>query len=222
MTFKAPTEFHVEKDYKDIIKGLNSYLIIMELIQSDIPVTENLDFQKAFRSFYIPSSKDEAFISNFFAIMEQFRKGGIPTYRETLEKIYEETGEVHYSFSSKLLHTLNPESPILDSIVMNWLGYSIQNKKTIYKGKKTAKQIEEKEKQDAKNRIDYYCAVYDDVCSEYKKHLQNTPKIRLALSRFNEVYPQFKNISDVKKLDTLLWRLKDEKRPSILDYFALT
>lgn len=48
------------------------------------------------------------------------------TYEKALVDLRELTHRVDYSFTSKLLHTINPNMPILDKHLMRLLGFPLK------------------------------------------------------------------------------------------------
>ena len=107
----------------EVIKGHDKYLLIMNLISNPgVDVSTNQDFQRAYSGYYFPAQVKQSFKDFYFKYMQECRSSH-PSFGEVLQHIYTHTGDVHYSFASKLLHTLDPDSPVLDRHVLRVLGF---------------------------------------------------------------------------------------------------
>ena len=202
----------------EVIKGHDKYLKIMQdILDPSIDVSNNSEFQKAYSGYYFPAQVNKSFKEKFFSYMQQSRYAR-PSYEEVLNHLYEQSGDVHYSFASKLLHTIDPDLPILDRHVMRLLGFQLMPAKII---KKSDRKYEEKKKGDAQRRINYYCDVFDVVIADYRKY-ENEHFMKDAITRFDMRFPEYKDISYMKKIDMLIFRLRDERAVSVLDYLYKT
>ena len=114
----------------------------------------------------------------------------------------------------KLLHTLDPNSPVLDRHVMRVLGFQRMDGKQISSGDPNYKK---KKDADAAKRIAYYSSVLDTVVAEYAKY-ENEPFMQEAIARFDKLSSIYKIIPYTKKVDMLLFRLRNERGVSVLDY----
>lgn len=194
------------------------YKDIMDMISNpDLDVSKDTKFQTVYSGYYITAPIEKSFRKYYFEYMQKCRDA-VPSFREIMETLYNKTGAVHYSFSSKLLHTLAPENPVLDSQIMWLLGFVIQNAKT-YDSKDPAR--EGKKKEDDKKRIQYYCDAFDAISSEYQRY-KDEPFMKDAIDRFDAFCSDFKDISYTKKVDMLLFRLPHDRTVSVLDYLYLT
>jgi len=89
-----------------------------------------------------------------------------------------------YSFSTKLLHTLDPSKPIVDSKVLKLLEMPLPLRK------------------DMKLLLDHYAKLETAINA-----LLETSDITQLLREFDKELPELANISNVKKLDFILWQL---------------
>ena len=129
------------------------------------------------------------------------------TFEHVLRYIYEETGEIHYSFCSKLLATLDPDSPILDQYVLRHSGFALMGPEY-----------------SADARIKYYTNVYYTIKSEYEMALSNSEMIKKFIKTFNTEFPDYAHISDYKKMDSLLYSKFNERTTPYLkevQYFEI-
>jgi len=203
---------------RETISGHDSYLSIMKMIaNSSVDVASDKTFQKLYVGYYFPAQVKQGFKDAYFAYMQQCRSA-CPSYREILTHLFDITGEVHYSFASKLLHTLNPDNPVLDRHVLRLLGFEQKAGRYIMKDDPNFKS---KKNSDAMLRIDYYCSVFDAVSSEYKQY-ENECFMKEAIKRFDALSQEYSCIPYTKKVDMLLFRLRNGRGVSVLDYLAET
>lgn len=201
MMIITPPNFIVDDGVYDKI---DIYAQIMNKVQT-VNVSVDHNFKDTFCEYYgLNGFTDLSFQNDFFNYMQQIKsKNPLPSYRDVMEQLWKQTGRVDYSFSSKLLHTLNPNSPILDRHVLRLLGF------------------EKKGSGKPESRIDYYSDVYETVKAEYAQiteALKNgcTSKICNALRALDSKYPKGSYLSTARKIDCLLFRLRNYRGISML------
>lgn len=176
---------------KEIEKGLEQYLYIMEQF-NHVNVAENIEFQKAYRKFYrLYRNYSDNFCKEYFTIMENLKydKKSI-RFDNILHSVSILKNRLEISYSSKMLHTLNPSYPIWDSIVTK-KHFNIQNPPT---------NIEHREL--------CACNKYNIYVNQFYDYLK-TDEAKAIIKYFDEKYPN--NISDVKKIDFILWQDRIKK-----------
>lgn len=103
--------------------GIERYQFIMEKVQR-VDVSSDESFQKTYENFYTLGRYPKEFRREYFAYMER-GKGAKPSFEETLS-YFLKYGALEVSFSSKLVHTLDPEQPIWDgNVTGGHFGYRI-------------------------------------------------------------------------------------------------
>ena len=183
---------------KDLIYKPNEYLEIKRMVDDpSVNLETDNNFKTMYCDFYFPSPVSPKFKKEYFGYMQQYRNNP-PTFEEAINEIYKRTGEVHYSFASKLVHTLNNDSPILDQHVLRLMGFQINKSKN------------------AKKKIDYYCTIYNTIKDEYLQY-KNTNYMIKCIKQFDTMYPTYSDVSYFKKIDCLIFRLRDERITSILE-----
>ncbi len=103
--------------------------------------------------------------------------------------MYRMSGNVEASFSSKLLHTIDATKPIWDQYVLQNLGLVL-----------TGKTQEEK----LKNAI----VLYKQIEKWYEDYLK-TQEAQENIAVFDQMLPEYTWVSDVKKIDCLLWSKRE-------------
>ena len=167
-----------------IVSGLDAYCKIMKLYKN-VDVSENVDFQRTFNYFY-KVRRNEQWRKIYYDIFQRLRDKN-PSFDEIINEIFEKTGRVEASFSSKMLATINPNMPIWDQYVLDKLdirtGYQYYNK---------SKQLE-----DAKTN-------YKIIVDWYNRNLTSE-----RIWEFDDNFPKYKDISAIKKIDFLLWGIRN-------------
>lgn len=188
---------YISDNIKDLIEP---YLIIQQHV-NDVGIFTTPAFKKEFGRYYKIIQKTNAWLSSYYKVFRNAYNYKWP-FRKILLELYKETGEMHPVHCSEILASINPDKPIMQNYVYEWLGILIQNPK------------------DKEERIDYYVNLYNFIDREFHSHL-NDKNVIDAIKRFDEEFPNASEISNIKKLDFMLMSLKDERRISIFDYYKL-
>ena len=159
--------------------GIEKYSWIMKRVH-ETDVSVDIDFQRAFNSFYRMRQHPEHFYRVYYKYLEKNKNNGALTFEDVVTYLYHETGSIHASFSSKLLATVREDMPVWDKFVLQNLGLR-------------APYYYEKE------RLQKTIRLYDRICEWY-----TTAEASEKLHVFNEKFPE-SNLSDVKKVDFILW-----------------
>ncbi|MDK2919754.1 MAG: hypothetical protein PWQ37_2487 [Candidatus Petromonas sp.] len=175
----------VELALDNIDIGLKKYLTIMEIFHK-VDVSKDRDFQKKYNGFYRMRQRKQEFYNEYFTFMENSKSKDI-TFGEVLNHFYEKFNRVEASFSSKLVATINPNLPVWDEHVLK----NLNIKKPSYS---------------CKDRINKTIQIYSEICKWYNRYL-STSESKILLDLFNKRYPNI-NITDVKKLDLILWQMR--------------
>ena len=166
--------------------GFDKYKQIMETVRKT-NVSTDLDFQRIFNAFY--RVRRNAEWRKTYSDLFETSKNSTPSFESIIRTMYEATGNIEASFSSKMLATINSEMPI-------WDRYVVQNLCLEMRGKTKEDQLK--------------CAVdlYNKMISWYEGFLQ-TENGRDCIAEFDLVLPGYVWMSDVKKIDFYLWSIRD-------------
>ena len=108
-----------------IIKKLNieryAY-IITYLPKTD--VSDNIEFQKVYNSFF-RVRRNEQWRKIYYDIMERAKRTNL-SFRDIITEIYQKTGRIEASFTSKLLASIDTSRPIWDRYVLKNLGIKLE------------------------------------------------------------------------------------------------
>ncbi len=169
---------------KQLIRSLEleKYKNLISSVYS-IDISQDKEFQKAYDGFYNVRRK-EAWRKEYFLYFEELKSESSPTFGKIIKELNIRLNSVEPSFSSKMLATLNPKMPIWDSRVLNLLGLTY---------------IWEKER-----TVGNAICVYNSICCWYDNYMKSD-EARKNTEMFDRIFSEYKNISDLKKIDYLLW-----------------
>ena len=165
--------------------GLDKYQYIMKHV-NNTNVATDIDFQRTFNGFYIVR-RNESWRKVFYEYFESVKNGN-PTFESIITYLFESTGNIEPSFSSKMLATIFPEKPI-------WDRYVVQNLNMQLVGASKGEKL--------KNAI----SLYSDMEKWYTEFL-SSEKGKECIRKFDRVLPDYKGISSVKKVDSILWSIR--------------
>ena len=165
--------------------GMKKYKRIMDtLYWTDVSVDR--DFQRNFNDFFVMRSRESRYYDSFYTFLEQKKDKGT-SFEETLDFLKEASGRLEISFSSKLIHVINPNRPIWDNNVavqhfgMKLPGYNV----------------------DGSTRQREAVKLYHEYCSRFYEYVDSSEG-QTVLRLFNEKYPHT-GFTDTKKVDFLMW-----------------
>jgi hypothetical protein len=133
------------------------------------PLFGNKEWQKEFYSLLQKSKKDTT------------------TFENTLSKLFEKTGKIESSFASKLVATIDPKMPVIDSIVLKNLKFKLPYS---YDKEREIKILK----------------IYQTLIKEFSLFLK-TESGKYLVEQFAKEYPTSK-ISKTKMLDLILWQTR--------------
>lgn len=183
-------------DANRIKEEIMDYLRIQEMVDSDDFCSSK--FKKQYNHFYRIRQKPESWYNAYYDLFFKCKNNPM-AFEEIITELYKVTGELHASFGSKMLATLNPNKPIWDQYVLQWLGF-IKN-----------------DPKDNIQRIKYYASIYEQIENEYNAH-KNDKNIIESIRQFDSLIPEGKNISTTKKIDFMLWSNRSDRTVSIFEY----
>jgi len=159
--------------------GIEKYKWIMARVH-EADVSSDAVFQKFFNGFYRMRQRPANFYQCYYSYLERNKNNLNLTFEDVVTYLYQKTGSIHASFSSKLLATVNPDMPIWDKFVLQNLGLRAPY---YYE----------------KDRLQKTIRLYREICDWY----QSEEAID-KLKSFDKLFPNT-NISNVKKIDFMLW-----------------
>ncbi|CCZ21382.1 putative uncharacterized protein [Acetobacter sp. CAG:977] len=169
------------------------YQIQDELYNTDLSDDDKSEeFIKVYADYYGMTRRGKDFCKEYFKIMEKL-KGEINLDFETVfDRVYEIAHTDEVSFSSKMLHTINPDLPIWDSIVAeDHFGMKVRYYKAY---------LREFNKYKLSKKGQYVIGLFDKICGDlFGKDSLEANKAKAC-------------ITDTKKIDFVLWQCREEKK----------
>ena len=181
-------DFDVNKVFQERLAssmGLDKYKYIMEQVKQ-IDISVDMDFQRIFNGFYIVR-RNEEWRKTYYEHFESV-KNATPTFESIITHLYESTNNIEPSFSSKMLASIYPDKPI-------WDRYVVQNLNIQLTG--STKQ----------EKLESAITLYSEMEEWYANFLQ-TAKAEECIEVFDSVLPDYKWMSSIKKIDSILWSIR--------------
>lgn len=167
-----------------IQSGIKKYQYLrQQLFVTD--VSTNQDFQRMFNGFFRMGRRTQAYYNDYYCYLQQHKMTGI-SFADALTYLYLKHGRLEMSFVSKMVALVEPTFPIWDSVVTKG-HFGI-----------TAPYA------NAKDRLHKGIEKYENYCRCYDTYMQST-SAKEKIAEFERLFPRT-DISDVKKLDFMLWQ----------------
>ncbi|MDP3988633.1 MAG: hypothetical protein Q8P93_00125 [bacterium] len=164
--------------------GVEKYLDLQQGLQVG-DCFNNEAFRKSFKSFYKVRFLQEVGVNELFRLLKEQRQKE-KDLREILMCMYEATGQLHKSFSSKIVATCNPDMPVIDSKVLQRI-------------KEDGRRVV------IPSTVEGIVEFYEKMKIAYKDFL-DTKKHDLVARFCNKFPEESKEISEIKMLDFVLWQ----------------
>ncbi len=181
------TEHQIDSAIASLAKEVTTYQWLQGKLHA-LDVSLDLKFQKRFIGYYRVRRNGE-WQKMYFGLLESHKNTGA-AFGEMLNRVYEATkrigatGRVEASFVSKLVATIDPHLPIIDSRVLKHLGLCLPTT-------------------GAEKKLSAAKEIHHTLVREYVAFLK-TERGRYLVRRFREQYPSAQ-FTEVKMLDFVLW-----------------
>jgi hypothetical protein len=187
------TEIQVSTAIENAKPGINKYLGIMKLLDdSTVNVETSPEFRKAFNGFYKVRRYSTDWYNQYYGLMQSYRSKGIqPGFDQVLDEMYQLTGNLEASFSSKLVHTLNPGAVVWDKYVLANTGL------------KAPPQWHDMTERLQNAKVTYV------ILTQWFADFTDSDEGRHWIKAFDELIPEHSQLTDLKKIDFILWQLRD-------------
>ncbi len=175
----------IESALPRVSPGLTSYV----WLQHELPlrdVSHDTEFQKRFGGFY-RVRRDSNWRAFYFKNLEDAKRRPI-TFKEALQSLHKATGRVEASFASKLVATVDPCQPVIDSVVLHNLRLKLPPR----------------DAPDPAVRLDAIVNLHARLTDLYTEFLASDSG-RDLVAQFRHTYPDA-GVSEIKMLDLVLWQ----------------
>ncbi len=148
-------------------------------------VSAGADFQRKYNAFYRVRQRSPEWYAAYYGILER-GKSARASFASVLDEMRALTGRYEPSFCSKLVSTLDPHAPVWDTWVLKNTGH------------KAPAYASPSRFEDAK-------AAYDSIQRRHQGFLGSAAGVR-CVNRFNEKVSGYYKMTDLKKVDFILWQ----------------
>lgn len=170
--------------------ALNQYLWLQEELRRR-NVRLSREYQKAFNRFY-RVRRGTAWQQVFYRILEGAKSQPM-SLPIVLRRLHAAEGKVEVSFASKLVATVDPELPVIDSIVLRNLNIRLPSAGSV------------------DSRIEQVARLHEDMAAAFSAYLR-TPRGRGLVTEFGTKYPEAV-VTETKMLDLVLWKTRSAAYP---------
>ncbi|HWQ68916.1 MAG TPA: hypothetical protein VN494_02995 [Patescibacteria group bacterium] len=181
------TRAQIEEALPRIRPGLEKYVWLQEHRDSN-DLRNDSGYRRRFNHFY-RVRRGTDWQDKFYALLEG-KKHEAVSFAEVLHALHEATGRYEASFASKLVATIRPEMPVIDSVVLRNLGLTFPG----YNLRDRTARLER---------------LHETLVSRFNVFLTTETGCYLV-KRFREEYPDAR-ISKLKMLDLVLWQTRPNK-----------
>lgn len=173
-------------DKEKIRKSLYKYTEIMSMVNG-VDVSTNKEFQKLYINFYMPCPVKDNFKAEYFDVFEKCKTQYLSFY-EIIKRLSVIKNSAEFSFTTKMLATLDSSLPIWDNVIA---------KKLLIPGAPSEWKLE--------SRLQYSMIAYERL-KDWYNHFLKTQDAIVLLTKFDENFSEYKDsISTVKKIDFMIW-----------------
>jgi hypothetical protein len=182
----AFTEPQIVKAIQLARRGIGQYLDLMDRFPS-VDVSTDRDFQRRYNDFYKVSRKSAEWYKAYYDMMHGFRDRK-PAFGEVLDRMRDAVGSCEASFCSKLVATLDANCPVWDKFVLDNLGVPALRSQS-------------------SRRFEQAKLNYGRIVEWYRDFLASETG-RNAVRIFDSQVPQHARITNLKKIDFVLWQTR--------------
>ena len=158
--------------------GLPRYI---EIMKGD-PGTK--EFKRMFNGYY-KVRRNMGWQEIYYGVFIEAKKDPEKySFERILKELYKSTQMIEASFSSKMLATIDSSKPIWDQYVLKNLGFHLKSK--------------------GENRLEKAVELYSKIEIWYDSYI-NSSEGKENIRVFDLMLPDYVSISNIKKIDCLLW-----------------
>jgi hypothetical protein len=153
-----------------------------------LDVSKSVDFQKDFTSFYKIRFPKKEYYDIYYQFMQKNKLNSSLTFSEVLRYFHKMFNRIDASFSSKLLHTIQPDKPTWD----HWIG---RNTGIIIPPF------------NSKDRLNTAIIRYEKLIAYFNDY-KSSEEGKILIQMFDLKFPN-SGITNTKKIDLVLWQIRD-------------
>lgn len=177
------TEAEIDAALLKVEPGLKQYMWLQSQVFGRGQFHDDPEFRRRYNHFY-RVRRAPAWQNIFFGLMARAKKEQLQ-FHAVLDLLRQSTGRYESSFASKLIATLNPTKPVIDSVVLKKLGLHLPSYKTA-------------------DRTAAISSLHQMLETLFAAFL-GTDGGKYLVRAFDGLYPD-SGITNAKKLDLVLWQ----------------
>jgi hypothetical protein len=162
-------------------RGLQKYLSLQTMIANSREFHADPIFRRSFNQFYRVRRGTE-WQTHFYNLMGRAKGWQFSTVLAELRSV---TGRLEVSFASKLVASLDPSLPVIDSFVLKNVGLKLPVSGSIERARKANE-------------------IYEELRHLYGEFLESVAG-RILVEEFRRCYPTA-TVTEMKMLDLVLWQ----------------
>lgn len=167
------------------------------LLLTDVSIDR--EYQRTFNGFYRMQRRERAWYAYYFALLQRNKTDETVDFANVIRQIHADRQRVEPSFASKLVATIRPEMPVYDRYVRDNLSLRIPAASL-----------------STQTRIDGFITTYESLHAQVRALISNRAFTDTLRPAFDGRFPSYASITDVKKLDFLLWQYRVTRaRPNL-------
>lgn len=181
------TKAQIDAALPAVATGLNKYLRL-QANRDASDLRSNLDYRRQFNHFY-KVRRGKEWQDHFYGLLEA-KKGKRACFSEVLDALHQATNRYEASFASKLLATIDPSMPVIDSIVLHNLNLRLPTS-------------------NSKDRAARICQLHAVLIAYFNEFL-SMENGKYLVQRFRKTYPDA-DATEIKMLDLVLWQTRPNR-----------
>jgi hypothetical protein len=178
------TRAQIDEALPRIARGLEQYMWLQEHRDAN-DLRKDLNYRRRFDHFY-RVRRGPDWHDKFYGLLERKKREAV-SFGEVLRALHRATGHYEASFASKLVATIRPDMPVIDSIILRNVNLSLP-------------------RYNVRDRAVRFEHLHATLVSWFKVFL-TTRTGRYLVKRFREEYPAA-TITEIKMLDLVLWQTR--------------
>ncbi len=179
------TKAQIDAALPKIKKGLQQYLWLQSKVAGHHD-SDDTEFRRKYNHLY-KIRRAPAWQHVFYGLMARAKKEHLE-FQVVLDALRQSTGRVEASFASKLLATMNPALPVIDSVVLKNLGMRLPSASE-------------------PDRILKVCKIHKRLAECFQDFLESDNG-QYLVEAFKREYPNAR-VTETKMLDLVLWQTRD-------------
>ena len=167
-------------------QGLNQYLWLQSRIIGQDPFHQDAEFRRRYNHFY-RVRRGLVWQEVYYELMARSKNEGLQ-FHVVLDLLRQATGRCEASFASKLIATITPHAPVIDSVVLRNLGLRLPYA-------------------NSSDRMARICKLHQKLGMLFGEFL-DAENGKYLVGEFKTMYPDA-SITEIKMLDLVLWKTRD-------------